>query len=373
MKINILQGAFFPIPPTKGGAIETAWFELGKEFVRQGHQVTHVSRKEKGLKNSEEINGVNHIRVRGANAVKNPYILKLLELPYVIRARKVMQAGDIMVSHAFWAPILFPKKKFGKQYVHVGRYPKGQLNLYRNAVRFQVPSNSIAKICNLQIPQSAAKIKTLPYPLTWNPLSILDFQEKEKVVLYAGRIHPEKGIKPLIEAWCQLPDTVVRDWTLRLIGPHKEEQGGGGIKFLNLLKRNIEQSKNKVEFYDPIFDRNLLKNEMNKAQLFIYPSLAKDGETFGLAVLEAMSCGCVPIVSALPCFLDFISNRVEGFCLKQSANENLSKILKEELVEILTYKKSNINKMAQASLTRAKDYELSNVAQKYIADFSSLL
>ena len=44
-----------------------------------------------------------------------------------------------------------------------------------------------------------------------------------------------------------------------------------------------------MELLDPIFDRNALKKEMEKAKLFIYPSQAKEGETFGLAVLEAMS------------------------------------------------------------------------------------
>ena len=146
MKINILQGAFFPVPPIKGGAIEAAWFALGKEFVEQGHEVKHISRLDHGLKNSEVVNGVNHQRIRGANAVKNPYFLKIFELPYVLRARKVTQKADILVTHTFWAPLLFPSDKLGKQYVHVGRYPKGQLQLYRKASRFQVPTSAIAVV-----------------------------------------------------------------------------------------------------------------------------------------------------------------------------------------------------------------------------------
>ena len=61
---------------------------------------------------------------------------------------------------------------------------------------------------------------------------------------------------------------------------------------------------------------------MEKAQLFIYPSQAKYGETFGLAVLEAMSCGCVPIVSSLPCFQDFIRSGIEGIIL--DANHSIT-------------------------------------------------
>ena len=373
MKINILQGAFFPVPPIKGGAIEAAWFLLGQEFAKHGHQVTHISCIDQNLARTELLNGVNHTRVRGASAVKNPYLLKILELPYVLRARKVMKEADILVTHAFWAPLLYPEYKFGKQYVHVGRHPKGQLKLYRKASRFQVPTTAVADICREQIPSQVSKVKILPYPLTWNPLPRLDFEKKEKVILYAGRIHPEKGIEPLVEAWCKLPCEVVGNWTLRLIGPWKESQGGGGRKFYDALKRNIELSKNKLELLDPIFDRDALKKEMKKAKLFIYPSQAKEGETFGLAVLEAMSCGCVPVVSTLPCFMDFITFGVEGFSLKPNSNENLVIIIREKLIQILTDKKFNISKMADAALTRAKEYELGKVSQKYLTDFSSLL
>ena len=373
MKINILQGAFFPVPPIKGGAIEAAWFLLGQEFAKQGHKVTHMSCIHTDLRNTEVLNGVEYKRVRGANAVKNPYLLKVLELPYVLRARKLMDEADILVTHTFWAPLLFPKHKFGKQYVHVGRHPKGQLKLYRKASRFQVPTTAIADICKEQIPSQASKVKTLPYPLTWNPLPKLDFDRKEKVILYVGRIHPEKGIEPLVEAWYKLPCEVIGDWTLRLIGPWKESQGGGGRKFYDSLKRNIELSKNKVEFLDPIFDRDSLKKEMEKAKLFIYPSQAKEGETFGLAVLEAMSCGCVPIVSTLPCFMDFITFGTEGFSLKQNSKENLVIIIREKLLQILTDKKLNISKMADAALTRAKKYEVGKVSEEYLADFCMLI
>ena len=37
VKINVLQGAFFPLPPT-GRVTEAAWFALGQEFVKLGHE-----------------------------------------------------------------------------------------------------------------------------------------------------------------------------------------------------------------------------------------------------------------------------------------------------------------------------------------------
>ena len=91
MKINILQGAFLPVPPIRGGAIESAWQLLAEEFVKFGHVVDYYSRRCDDLKCDEFLNGVHHIRLKSTDAVKSPFFLKALELPYVLRAKKVMQ------------------------------------------------------------------------------------------------------------------------------------------------------------------------------------------------------------------------------------------------------------------------------------------
>ena len=94
----------------------------------------------------------------------------------------------------------------------------------------------------------------------------------------------------------RLPGEIAKGWTLRILGPWKQEEGGGGIFFRNKLLNLISKGNNKIDLCNPIFDRTELKED-DKGKYFIYPSQAVLGETFGLSVLEAMSCGCVPIVS----------------------------------------------------------------------------
>ena len=311
MKITLLQGAFLPVPPLRGGAIEKAWQALGKAFVREGHEVTHISRLCDGLPQDEKIAGVEHRRIAGAEACPGSIRLKLREFSYVWRALQSLPPADILVTHAFWAPLLFPKEKYGKIYVHVGRYPKGQMKLYRKATRLQAPSQAVARAVSSELSNGDSRVRTIPYPLPFNvKVEPTPFNERPKRVLYAGRIHPEKGVLELVQAWAKLPESMQKEWSLRLIGPWREEQGGAGLAYKEEVRKSGGEN---VEIFEPVFEEEVLIKEYQQARVFAYPSQASTGETFGLAVLEAMSCGCVPVVSSLECFRDFIVEMVEWF------------------------------------------------------------
>jgi hypothetical protein len=65
MKITIVLGAFLPVPPIMGGAVEKSWFALAQEFVSRSHDVTIVSRAFPGFARHEVVDGLRHIRFRG--------------------------------------------------------------------------------------------------------------------------------------------------------------------------------------------------------------------------------------------------------------------------------------------------------------------
>jgi hypothetical protein len=88
MKITIVQGAFLPIPPVLGGAVEKMWYNLAKEFVNQGHEVIYISKRYLESSTLELDNGINHIRVKGYKTPSSLILLKILDLFYSSRALK---------------------------------------------------------------------------------------------------------------------------------------------------------------------------------------------------------------------------------------------------------------------------------------------
>jgi glycosyltransferase involved in cell wall biosynthesis len=367
VKITILQGAFLPVPPLRGGAIEKAWQGLGEAFVQAGHEVTHISRLWGDLPPKETIRGVQHIRVRGACATQNSIFLKLREIFYVLRARKILPEADILVTHAFWAPLLLPKDKFGKIYVHVGRYPKGQMCIYKKADRLQVPTQAVARAVAAELRTGDERVRTIPYPLPFPIPTNVPLAERPKRVLFTGRIHPEKGVLELLRAWQAIEHSYRDDWTLRLVGPWREKDGGGGKAFLNKLK-NMGGSS--VEICEPVFNQSDLIKEYQSARIFVYPSLARKGETFGLAVLEAMSCGCVPLVSSLPCFEDFIKEGINGIRVGLDSFDGVEK-LSHALQSLL--RGGALEEKSQQAIHTAKNYQMGKVAEKFLEDFTEML
>src|SRR5438067_324376 len=145
MKITIVLGAFFPVPPTMGGGVEKMWFVLAEEFAHRGHEVVMISRRTPSLSVEETITGVRHIRVNGFDSPRSGLWLKFLDLIYTIRTIKVLPKADIVVTNTFWLPIFLRNQKRGKNYVHVARYPKGQMRFYGRVARLQAPSEAIAR------------------------------------------------------------------------------------------------------------------------------------------------------------------------------------------------------------------------------------
>jgi glycosyltransferase involved in cell wall biosynthesis len=373
MKITIVLGAFFPVPPIRGGAVEKIWFALGQEFVRRGHGVVQISRAAPAFHRQEILSGVKHVRVRGFNAPRSLFWLKILDLIYSLRTMSILPEADIVVTNTFWLPILLRNSKHGKVYVHVARYPKGQMRFYGRAARLQAPSHAVARAIAEQAPQLQDKIAVVPYPAPQAKMdhAPLPTGKREKIILFVGRVHPEKGVHLLVDAFANMPRDLCSEWKLSILGPAEEELGGGGERYLTELKRVAAKAGGQVFFRGAIFDSAMLEQNFRAARLFVYPSLAERGESFGLAPLEAMTHACAVMVSNLNCFSDFIRESETGFVFDHRSN-NPAQALRDKIEKVIV-DPMLLARVSDAGYRKSADYSLDRVADQFLRDFSSLV
>jgi len=368
MNIVILQGAFFPIPPLLGGAVEKMWFKLGQEFARFGHHVTHISKQYPGLLDEKVIGGVFHKRIAGFSAPKSMFRYKLLDAIYSWRAvKEIPVSTDVVITNSFWSPFFLSLNKRAVVYVDVARMPKGQLTLYARADRLRGNSSAVVAAIKEELPKAEHyRIGMVPNPLPFNAGEIVDLSVKESVILFCGRVHEEKGLELLAKAVNKID---LQGWHIQIVGPWDVAMGGSGSRYKQQLVKCFGRTA--VTFLGPIFDESELNDIYRRAAIFVYPSLAEKGETFGLAPLEAMAWGGVPIVSDLACFKDFIQHDENGLIFDHrslDAATNLAASIKHLIADTKTR-----NTLAIEAIKVSESHSIANIATQFIADFERLV
>lgn len=364
LRINIVQGAFLPVPPLMGGAVEKAWYALGREFAKQGHTVTHLGRGLAQLPKENVDARVRYLRTSGFDTPKNMVQLKWRDLRYSFAIRRLLPPGDILVSNTFWLPIIERRKSRGIMYIHVARYPKGQLKFYPNAAILQTVSEPMRSAILEETPQTPGNISVIPYPLSANYFKGNNPTVSPTVLLYTGRIHPEKGLNMLILGFRKFHEKFP-GWKLQIMGPWEVKHGGGGGPYLKQLKGLAGGLP--IEFQEPEFNEERLVSVYEKAAIFVYPSLAERGETFGLAVLEAMARGCVPVVSGLACFTDFVKSGQNGEIFDHRQSDASAQLAAK--LEILAADSERLEQMSKRARITAESFALPKIAAMFVEDF----
>ena len=310
------------MPALRGGATEKTWYLLARRFAASGHSVTVVSRSWPGLANSDTSDGVQNVRLPGFDHTGSILLNLALDLIWGFRVARALPQGDIVICNTITLPIWLRRVKPGAGVVSVmiGRTPKGQVGFYRDVVRFYVPSSSVAG--SIAPRWAAARTRVTGYPIDWSLLAMSAAQSGSPVTVgFVGRLHPEKGIELLVGAACRLSERRdLPEWRLKIVGPSSVGEGGGGSEWVKALKTKSESALgNRVEWLAPEFDAERLARIYGSLDVFCYPSVAEKGETFGVSVAEAMAARCVPVVSALSCFGDLVTDGQTGLVFDHTA------------------------------------------------------
>jgi glycosyltransferase involved in cell wall biosynthesis len=369
MKIAIVQGAFLPVPPLRGGAVEKIWFGLGREFAGLGHEVTHYSRLCDGLPDRENLDGVSHVRVRGSDPPASLLALKCLDLLYTWRVARRLARADVVVTNTFWAPVIFSPRRHGRIWVHVQRYPKHQMVLYRHAARLQTVSRVIADAMVRQTPSVRSRVCVIANPIPSLVAPASPPQRDPNLVLFVGRIHPEKGIEVLLQA-AMIARLMAPALRFRIVGPSATRFGGGGGEFQLRLDRLAAPLGAAVEFTGPVFDEAVLAGHFASAAVFAYPSLAAEGEASPLAPLEALARGCPVVTSDLACFDDTIGTGPFARRFDHAAPNSAARLA--AALVAATSDRAAWSRASAAAKERAGRFTLERIAAEYLAGFALL-
>lgn len=369
MRITIIQGAFLPVAQNRGGPVEKTWFDLGREFARRGHEVEHISRLCDDLPAKETIDGVRHYRVRGYPDTAPGWRRKWRDYLYTRRAAKLVFHSDVVVANTYWAPRLLKPKRHGPIWIHVPVNPQGQMKYYARAVRIQTVSGVIARLVAAQAAEIAVRTTIIPNPLPAILPPSRPVARDPNLVLFVGRMMPEKGVELLIEAMILLrqhrPEA-----RLRVVGPWEKSQGGGGAEYmLNLLTIAAPLEKH-VEFIGPVKDEAELSALHEEAAVFAYPLLDAHDEPSPLAPLAALAHGLPVVVSDLASFDEYLQPGpyVHRFNHNAaSAPARLAGVLERILVQ-----PAERSAVAPAARARAELFSVERIAQQYIDAFANI-
>lgn len=371
MRITIVQGAFLPVPTKRGGAVEKVWFGLGQEFARLGYDVLHVSRLCDGLPAEETIGGVKHRRVRGYDAPKSLMQLKWRDYLYSRRVAAMLPKSDIVVTNTFWTPMLLKPERHGPIWVHVQRYPRGQMKFYRRAARLQTVSGVIARAMLEQTPDLKPRVLVIPNPLPTMTPPAQPVVKDPNLVLFVGRVHPEKGIALLIEAMITLRHQRPKA-KLRVVGPWEERLGGAGVHYLMELRTLALPLGDAIDFVGPVFDEAILSGHFEEAAAFVYPSLAAKGEASPVAPLEALAHGLPVVVSDLECFDDYLpKNEPYAYRFNHAAVTAPARLA--GVLDKIMAQRESWPAIAAAARARASEFSMERVARQYLDAFHSVL
>jgi glycosyltransferase involved in cell wall biosynthesis len=236
------------------------------------------------------------------------------------------------------------------------------------------PSTTVQKKIAAENPHLTPTVRITGYPIAWHELERTSTAPKTPLTIsYIGRLHREKGLDLLLAALRLLAaEKNLPAWRVMLCGPSEVSQGGSGPDYAAGLARQTAGvlAPDRFSILPPVFDDHALKQIYQDTDIFCYPSLAAQGETFGVAIAEAMAAGAVPVVSRLDCFTDFLADGETGLVFDHTAPNaaaRLAAALKKLLMDPVLR-----TRLAAAARRKTEQYDFSRFAHALLADFEIL-
>lgn len=204
------------------------------------------------------------------------------------------------------------------------------------------------------------KIVIIPDVSETPPCDYIDIRKQhsipadKKIIMYLGRMMPQKGVCYLIKAFCELDEITRKDSHLLIAGD------GGDLENCKKIARKYDIDN--ISFAGAIEPR-IRGNYFSQCDIFVYPVTYHGGwvDVWGLTLNEAVQHGKVVIATdAVGSAYELIVNDVNGYRVEPENTKALKEVLKESLSSSII--KSAVVK--DAELMRI--YSFRNMAEQYL-------
>jgi len=184
------------------------------------------------------------------------------------------------------------------------------------AVKQRYPEKAILEPCGIHedifLPLSKQERDTFRKDLQIAPSDI--------VFSFTGSFEFRKGLDLIADVFSKHQSQM--NWKLWLIGPYrKEESQYIHEEEVQTLIHSLKQDDGRVKLWGRIDDRKLLARVISSSDIFLFPTRR---EGFGIAPLEAMSCGIPVIVSRIPGITDMANvDGITGLYIEPGNRQDL--------------------------------------------------
>ena len=320
MKIAIITSGILPIPAVQGGAVENL-IDYYLEYNNQHrlHNITVYSVWHPEVKKHEALkSGVNRYEYINTHSLwfrlcskvysklhPNGYYFHHLEFFFELAFRKLKkQHFDLIILEN--RPGFALKLKYRLNTPIISHIHTDIINTKTSRVDEIIKAHTgficVSKyiqerISDVGIPTRTTVVynglNTEQFKPSQNNISrqVFGFNEKDFIVIYTGRIVPDKGVKELIEAMTLLKEE--KDIKLLVVGGSNFADSIKHNTFLDELQEMGKQLNGKVHFtgFVPYSE---LPNYLSLANVAVVPS--RINEALGMAAIEATAIG-LPVIA----------------------------------------------------------------------------
>jgi glycosyltransferase involved in cell wall biosynthesis len=357
------------IPATSGGA-EVVVEALAEELVKRGHQVTVYCRPHYQTANTKTWKD---IRLKSVRCINTKH-LEAITHAFFCSIHAAFSHYDIIHYHSVgpslmvWIPRLtgktvistchgldWKREKWGnmaKFFLRLGGWASAHLSN-----RTTVVSEPLNRYYSRTYKRQTRTIPNgVSHDETKKESKILEQHnlEKDGYILFLSRIVPEKGLHFLIEAYS-------------LMETNKKLVVAGDSSHSSQYQREILKkacADKRIIFTGAVYGEDK-RTLFSSAYLFVLPSTI---EGMPVVLLEALSCGCVPVVSNLMVNQSIVKNKSKnyGYLFRK---RNVS-----DLRETLEFALNHMNevKVKQIEMVRLKTrFNWKSISERYVEVYQS--